>query len=32
MFLFYDARIEVTCENQSNFQITVVLKITFREF
>ena len=29
-FLFYDDRIEVKCKNQSNFQITVVLKITFQ--
>ena len=27
MFLFYDGRIEVTCKKQSNFQITVVLRI-----
>ena len=32
IFLFYDDRIEVACKNQSNFQITVALKITFRQF
>ena len=28
MFLFYDDRIEMTCKNQSNLQLTVVLKLT----
>ena len=32
MFLFCDCRIEITFKNQSNFQITVVLKITFTQF
>ena len=32
MFLFYNDRIEITCKNQSNFQTTVVLKITFGQF
>ena len=31
-FLFYANRIEITCKHQSNFQIKVVLKITFRQF
>ena len=31
IFLYY-GRIEITCKNQSNFQITVVLKITLGYF
>ena len=32
MLLFYDDRIEITCKNQSIFQVIVMLKITFKQF
>ena len=32
IFLFHDNKIEITCKNQSIYQITVALKITFKQF
>ena len=32
IFSFYDNGIEITCKNQSIYQITVVLKIIFKRF
>ena len=32
IFLFYDNKIETTCKSQSIYQITVALKITFKQF
>ena len=32
MFLFYDDRIEITCKNESIYQIKVLLKVTLKRF
>ena len=32
IFLLYEDRIEITCKNQSIYQITIVLEIAFKRF